>query len=211
MHRKSQQTKVLPLDNVSPATRLLEKRRQMFEVQEALEQQKAEFERKARARPLPSTPTAAGGCSAPAGVMLVMDPVAMTPCSPAAWHAHAGRACSKPLHGERCARTPPHALPAHAGRSVQAARGGTQKAGPGPARKPHQVQQVPAGGPQHATCRQLRPCCRQCARAHCMSRKQRASWAGGLRRRGPSCWHGVAPARMAQQAGCMTSRGARTL
>jgi hypothetical protein len=34
------------LDHVSPATRLLEKRRQMFEVQEALEQQKLEFNRK---------------------------------------------------------------------------------------------------------------------------------------------------------------------
>lgn len=36
----------LVLEHVSPATRLLEKRRQMFEVQEALEQQKAEFNRK---------------------------------------------------------------------------------------------------------------------------------------------------------------------
>jgi len=36
----------LNLDNVSPATRLLEKRRQMFEVQEALETQKEEFARK---------------------------------------------------------------------------------------------------------------------------------------------------------------------
>eukprot|EP00296_Roombia_truncata_P000143 JP435805.1.p1 GENE.JP435805.1~~JP435805.1.p1 ORF type:complete len:299 (+),score=43.75 JP435805.1:1-897(+) len=35
----------LSLDNVSPATRLLEKRRQMFEVQEALETQKEEFAR----------------------------------------------------------------------------------------------------------------------------------------------------------------------
>jgi hypothetical protein len=33
------------LDDVSPATRLLEKRRQMFEVQEALETQKEEFAR----------------------------------------------------------------------------------------------------------------------------------------------------------------------
>ncbi|KAL3154438.1 Cilia- and flagella-associated protein 73 [Trebouxia sp. C0010 RCD-2024] len=36
----------LVLEHVSPATRLLEKRRQMFEVQEALEQQKIEFNRK---------------------------------------------------------------------------------------------------------------------------------------------------------------------
>lgn len=36
----------MALENVTPATRLLEKRRQMFEVQEALEHQKAEFERK---------------------------------------------------------------------------------------------------------------------------------------------------------------------
>ena len=36
----------LVLEHVSPATRLLEKRRQMFEVQEALEQQKMEFNRK---------------------------------------------------------------------------------------------------------------------------------------------------------------------
>lgn len=36
----------LVLEHVSPATRLLEKRRQMFEVQEALEQQKASFNRK---------------------------------------------------------------------------------------------------------------------------------------------------------------------
>ena len=38
----------LVLEHVSPATRLLEKRRQMFEVQEALEQQKIEFNRKVR-------------------------------------------------------------------------------------------------------------------------------------------------------------------
>ena len=37
---------VLVLEHVSPATRLLEKRRLMFEVQEALEAQKAEFNRK---------------------------------------------------------------------------------------------------------------------------------------------------------------------
>lgn len=36
----------LMLDHVSPATRLLEKRRQMFEVQEALEAQKQDFNRK---------------------------------------------------------------------------------------------------------------------------------------------------------------------
>mmetsp|Transcript_14208 Transcript_14208/g.36465 ORF Transcript_14208/g.36465 Transcript_14208/m.36465 type:complete len:311 (+) Transcript_14208:219-1151(+) len=42
--KKTQQEMVL--DHVSPATRLLEKRRQMFEVQEALEQQKLEFNRK---------------------------------------------------------------------------------------------------------------------------------------------------------------------
>lgn len=35
----------LTLDTVSPATRLLEKRRQMFEVQEALDAQKEDFER----------------------------------------------------------------------------------------------------------------------------------------------------------------------
>ncbi len=40
------------LEHVSPATRLLEKRRQMFEVQEALEQQKQDYARKVR--PLPS-------------------------------------------------------------------------------------------------------------------------------------------------------------
>lgn len=40
----------LVLDHVSPATRLLEKRRQMFEVQEALEHQKQEFNRKVRVR-----------------------------------------------------------------------------------------------------------------------------------------------------------------
>ncbi|GLI67448.1 hypothetical protein VaNZ11_011641 [Volvox africanus] len=43
-------SKMLPqtlvLDHVSPATRLLEKRRQMFEVQEALEAQKLDFNRK---------------------------------------------------------------------------------------------------------------------------------------------------------------------
>ena len=33
----------LIFENVSPATRLLEKRRQMYEVQEALENQKAHF------------------------------------------------------------------------------------------------------------------------------------------------------------------------
>ena len=36
----------LTLDHVSPATRLLEKRRQMFEVQEALDAQKQEFARR---------------------------------------------------------------------------------------------------------------------------------------------------------------------
>jgi hypothetical protein len=36
----------LTLDHVSPATRLLEKRRQMFEVQEALDAQKEEFQRR---------------------------------------------------------------------------------------------------------------------------------------------------------------------
>jgi chromosome segregation ATPase len=36
----------LTLDHVSPATRLLEKRRQMFEVQEALDAQKDEFSRR---------------------------------------------------------------------------------------------------------------------------------------------------------------------
>lgn len=37
---------ILTLDHVSPATRLLEKRRQMFEVQEALDAQKEEFARR---------------------------------------------------------------------------------------------------------------------------------------------------------------------
>ena len=36
----------LTLDHVSPATRLLEKRRQMFEVQEALNAQKEDFARR---------------------------------------------------------------------------------------------------------------------------------------------------------------------
>jgi len=36
----------LMFDHVSPATRLLEKRRQMFEVQEALNSQKEEFQRR---------------------------------------------------------------------------------------------------------------------------------------------------------------------
>mmetsp|Transcript_44864 Transcript_44864/g.105235 ORF Transcript_44864/g.105235 Transcript_44864/m.105235 type:complete len:304 (-) Transcript_44864:378-1289(-) len=39
-------TQQMNLDDVSPATRLLEKRRQMFEVQEALETQKEEFARR---------------------------------------------------------------------------------------------------------------------------------------------------------------------
>ena len=39
----------LTLDHVSPATRLLEKRRQMFEVQEALDAQKEDFERREHA------------------------------------------------------------------------------------------------------------------------------------------------------------------
>ncbi|CAM9653917.1 unnamed protein product, partial [Phaeothamnion confervicola] len=41
--------KGIALDHVSPATRLLEKRRQMFEVQEALEAQKEEFARREEA------------------------------------------------------------------------------------------------------------------------------------------------------------------
>ena len=39
----------LTLDHVSPATRLLEKRRQMFEVQEALNAQKEDFARREEA------------------------------------------------------------------------------------------------------------------------------------------------------------------
>jgi hypothetical protein len=39
----------LMFDHVSPATRLLEKRRQMFEVQEALNSQKEEFARRENA------------------------------------------------------------------------------------------------------------------------------------------------------------------
>ena len=35
----------LVMEHVTPATRLLEKRRQMFDVQESLEQQKVEFNR----------------------------------------------------------------------------------------------------------------------------------------------------------------------
>lgn len=42
------QPSTLVLEQVSPATRLLEKRRQMFEVQEALEAHKEEYARKAR-------------------------------------------------------------------------------------------------------------------------------------------------------------------
>lgn len=44
VHRQIPHT--LVLEHVSPATRLLEKRRQMFEVQEALEQQKQDYARK---------------------------------------------------------------------------------------------------------------------------------------------------------------------
>ena len=44
VHRQILHT--LVLEHVSPATRLLEKRRQMFEVQEALEQQKQDYARK---------------------------------------------------------------------------------------------------------------------------------------------------------------------
>ncbi|KAG7386178.1 Coiled-coil domain-containing protein 42 [Phytophthora boehmeriae] len=43
---KSKMPQTLTLDHVSPATRLLEKRRQMFEVQEALDAQKEEFARR---------------------------------------------------------------------------------------------------------------------------------------------------------------------
>ncbi|DBB07814.1 TPA: hypothetical protein ACH3X3_009224 [Trebouxia sp. C0006] len=46
LQRKRAVPHTLVLEHVSPATRLLEKRRQMFEVQEALEQQKMEFNRK---------------------------------------------------------------------------------------------------------------------------------------------------------------------
>ncbi|KAG2435900.1 hypothetical protein HXX76_007095 [Chlamydomonas incerta] len=44
--RAKMMPQTLVLDHVSPATRLLEKRRQMFEVQEALEAQKQDFNRK---------------------------------------------------------------------------------------------------------------------------------------------------------------------
>uniref|UniRef100_H3HC35 DUF4200 domain-containing protein n=1 Tax=Phytophthora ramorum TaxID=164328 RepID=H3HC35_PHYRM len=43
---RSKMPQTLTLDHVSPATRLLEKRRQMFEVQEALDAQKEEFARR---------------------------------------------------------------------------------------------------------------------------------------------------------------------
>ncbi|EEY61646.1 uncharacterized protein PITG_01977 [Phytophthora infestans T30-4] len=43
---RSKMPQTLTLDHVSPATRLLEKRRQMFEVQEALDAQKEEFSRR---------------------------------------------------------------------------------------------------------------------------------------------------------------------
>ena len=43
MERNGQHT--LVMERVTPATRLLEKRRQMFDVQESLEQQKVEFNR----------------------------------------------------------------------------------------------------------------------------------------------------------------------
>ncbi|CEG45144.1 Domain of unknown function DUF4200 [Plasmopara halstedii] len=43
---RSNMPQILTLDRVSPATRMLEKRRQMFEVQEALDAQKEEFARR---------------------------------------------------------------------------------------------------------------------------------------------------------------------
>eukprot|EP00741_Cyanophora_paradoxa_P019101 tig00021122_g18443.t1 len=46
LNSKKNLPRYLNMDNVSPATRLLEKRRQMFEVQEALEAQKEEFARR---------------------------------------------------------------------------------------------------------------------------------------------------------------------
>eukprot|EP00241_Pyramimonas_parkeae_P007189 CAMPEP_0114260016 /NCGR_PEP_ID=MMETSP0058-20121206/20221_1 /TAXON_ID=36894 /ORGANISM="Pyramimonas parkeae, CCMP726" /LENGTH=304 /DNA_ID=CAMNT_0001375141 /DNA_START=316 /DNA_END=1230 /DNA_ORIENTATION=+ len=46
MTKRKTMPHTLVLEHVSPATRLLEKRRQMFEVQEALEQQKQEFFKK---------------------------------------------------------------------------------------------------------------------------------------------------------------------
>jgi len=46
---RRQETYQLFIDNVTPATRLLEKRRQMFEVQEALDAQKEEFARREEA------------------------------------------------------------------------------------------------------------------------------------------------------------------
>lgn len=49
MAKEAAMPHVLLLDHVSPATRLLEKRRQMFEVQEALDAQKEEFARKEEA------------------------------------------------------------------------------------------------------------------------------------------------------------------
>lgn len=48
-------TKPLALEHASPSTRLLEKWRQMFEVQEALEAQKQEFARKVRPQKLYNT------------------------------------------------------------------------------------------------------------------------------------------------------------
>lgn len=45
LKRRAGAIQQMNLDDVSPATRLLEKRRQMFEVQEALETQKEEFAR----------------------------------------------------------------------------------------------------------------------------------------------------------------------
>jgi hypothetical protein len=48
-HRAAR-TKPLALEHASPSTKLLEKWRQMFEVQEALESQKQEFARKVRVK-----------------------------------------------------------------------------------------------------------------------------------------------------------------
>ncbi len=76
----------LVLEHVSPATRLLEKRRQMFEVQEALEQQKQEFNNKV----IVTASTASTCCS----VAVLLGALAVTPPAPCKLGTSVSRMCT---------------------------------------------------------------------------------------------------------------------
>lgn len=177
----------LAMANVSPATRLLEKRRQMFEVQEALEVQKQEFARKVRA-------LAGGG--RPVGGALLLRRVAR----PVAARVGLGGGGSRAE--PRARRWRPLPCP---GGGVPQARGGPEEARPGAAGEPYPFQQVPAGGAPAPA-----PGCAQAARRQRVAAMQPACQLQGVRKRRHA---GMRPARWARSltAPFSTLRRRRTM